>query len=68
MIVVEYSSDDYGKVMEYVACIEKKAKAIKEILAEDTMDQRSHRHKYDYDDEDGEYAPRRYKKHISRYE
>jgi hypothetical protein len=43
MIVVEYSTDDYGKVMEYASCIEKKAKAIREILEEDTMNQRAHR-------------------------
>jgi hypothetical protein len=56
MIVVEYSTDDYGKVMEYVSCIEKKAKAIKEIFEDSTMDQRS-RHKQ-YEDEDDYYDAR----------
>lgn len=68
MIVVEYSTDDYGKVMEYVSCIEKKAKAIKEIFEDSTMDQRSHRKHYD-DEED--YYDARYNmrggKKMSRY-
>lgn len=68
MIVVEYSTDDYGKVMEYASCIEKKAKAIREILEEDTMNQRAHRKQYD-DEED--YYDARYNmrggKRMSRY-
>lgn len=70
MIVVEYSTDDYGKVMEYASCIEKKAKAIREILEEDTMNQRSHHRKYDDDDEGDEYYERyniRGRKGMGRY-
>lgn len=66
MIVVEYSTDDYGKVMEYISCIEKKAKCIKEIIEEDTMNQRmgkKRRSSYMDEDDDYEYEdkPKHYK-------
>ncbi len=69
MIVVEYGTEDYGKIMEYIDCIEKKAKKVKEIIADDTMDQR-YRMRYRKDDEDDdEEEDYKYhtKKRMSRY-
>lgn len=58
MIVVEYSSDDYGKVMKYISCIKEKASKVEEILEHDTMNYRSRKYKNEEEDDDEEYRPR----------
>lgn len=72
MIVVEYKTDDFGKLMEYISCIEKKAKCIKEILQEDTLNERAPhvkgRRMYDDDDYEERDSYKSSKKYISRYE
>lgn len=62
MIAVEYTTDEYGKVKKYLACIKKKAEELESIFEEITFNQRKPRHSWD-DDED-EYE---YKKH-SKYD
>lgn len=65
MILVEYSTDDYGKVMKYISCIKKKACELEEILERDTMDQRSRKYRdFDEDDEDEDY---KYRHKYNRY-
>ena len=50
---MEYTSDNYERLMEFISCIEKKAKAVKEMLEE----------------ERDEYpAMRRHSRYGSRYE
>lgn len=64
MIVVEYETEDYGKIMKYVTCIEEKAAELKELLTESSMDHRGGRKDYSRDDEEfyGYRMPRsRYK-------
>jgi hypothetical protein len=64
MILVEYSTDDYGKVMKYISCIKEKASKIEEIIEHDTMNQRSRKYKdYEDDEEEYEYRPTRYNRY-----
>jgi hypothetical protein len=69
MIVVEYSNEDYGKIMEYVSCIEKKASKIKDILAEDTMDHRYKMRYKDHEEDEDDYEDYKFhsRKKMSRY-
>lgn len=65
MILVEYSTDDYGKVMKYISCIKKKASELEEILEHDTMNQRSRKYRdFDEDDDDEDY---KYRQKYNRY-
>lgn len=64
MILVEYSTDDYGKVMKYISCIKEKASEIEEIIEHDTMNQRSRKYKdYEDDDEEYDYRPIRHNRY-----
>ena len=54
MIIMEYTSDGYERLMEYVSCIEKKVKAMRAILEDDA--------------DDYQYSSRRRPRHDSRYE
>ena len=58
MIVVEYSTDDYGKVMKYISCIKEKAEELEEMLEEHTFNQRKPYMRYD--DEDSPRKKSRY--------
>ena len=51
---MEYTSDGYERLMEYVSCIEKKAKAIRAFLEEDA--------------DEYQYSSRRRSRHDQRYE
>lgn len=65
MILVEYSTDDYGKVMKYISCIKQKACELEEILDRDTMNQRSRKYRdFDEDDDDEDY---KYRHKYNRY-
>lgn len=58
MILVEYSTDDYGKVMKYISCIKEKASKLEEILEHDTMNHRSRKYRNEEDDDDEDFRPR----------
>lgn len=56
MIVVEYSTDEYGKVMKHLACIKEKAEELEVMLQDSTFNQRKHRRSWEEEDE---YEPKK---------
>lgn len=66
MIVVEYSTDEYGKVMKHLACIKEKAEELESILQDSTFNQRKPRHHWS--EEEDEYEPKKRSRYdSSRY-
>jgi hypothetical protein len=61
MILVEYSTDDYGKIMKYISCIKEKASKVEEIIERDTMDHRSRKYRDFDEDEDDDFDRKHYK-------
>lgn len=61
MILVEYTTDDYGKIMKYISCIKDKASKVEEIIERDTMDQRSRKYRDFDEDEDEDFDRKHYK-------
>ena len=49
MIIMEYTSGNYERLMEFVSCIEKKAKAVKEMLEDEREEYQPTRRRSRYD-------------------